>query len=72
METWARGGGLLAEVLEITSTVIGSELVLTAFLLSGGWACYVDGGYHQCWVVFQPLVSGLFLNIAGSKPCERS
>ena len=28
METRARGGSLLADMLEITSTVIGSELVL--------------------------------------------
>jgi hypothetical protein len=38
METWARGGSLLAKMLEITSTVIGLELVLIPLLPSGGQA----------------------------------
>ena len=38
METWAWEGSLLAEMLEITNTVIGTELVLAPLLPPSGRA----------------------------------
>ena len=37
VETWAKGGSLLIEVLEIASTVIGMELVPIPLPPSSGW-----------------------------------